>query len=204
MPSNALGDFAIRLKEVEQLLEAHGALVALKNAQAAAQAGGGLKQLANVVNALVAKPGPGKPPQVQAINKAAFAMLSAHLQGFVTDLYKEAARHLLDKRVPDLATVLAAADAPGNPNPQNIIRLFGRIGFSDVLAGVSWQKMNNQARRAKLREFIERRNRIVHGRSESVWKAEVEAHVKVWRNFAGRLDERVRLALQAVKGKSPW
>src|ERR1035437_8517400 len=98
MPSNALASFELRLKEIQQLLEAHTALLRFHRATTAAgNIGAGLANIARVVEHLVSTPGPGRPPQVQALNKPAIALLSSHLQGFITDLYKEAATRLLVK-----------------------------------------------------------------------------------------------------------
>src|SRR6266498_4089067 len=101
MPSQALTDFEDRLAQVQQLVDAHVALVRLKKAEAAmGNGGGGLSQIKAVIDALVSDPKKGRPPEVQALNSAAIALLSAHLQGFVTDLFNEAARGLLAGHVP--------------------------------------------------------------------------------------------------------
>src|SRR5215469_10951437 len=93
VPSQALQDFRERLKEVQELLEAHSALTGLRNAQAALNAGGQtLQNVAQVVQHLVSAPGRGRPRQVQALNSAGIALLSAHLQGFLVDLHIEVAR----------------------------------------------------------------------------------------------------------------
>ena len=203
MPSNALTNFEERLKEVQQLVDAHRALVQLKKAQTLA-VGGGLVQVAGVIQALVSAPGKGRPPEVQALNAAAIALLSAHLQGFVTDLFQETARHLLTGHVPDVEALIDGANTRGNPNEQNIRRLFASIGFTDVLVGLSWQKVGNKAMRTKLRTFNELRNRIVHGKSEKVHKKQVAVFTSVWRNFAGRLDEKLRKEIAKKIGKTPW
>jgi len=202
--SNALKNFVDRLQEVQQLLDAHTALVQLKKAQALANSGTGMSQVLGVIQALVSAPGKGRPPEVQALNAGAIALLSAHLQGFVTDLFQEAARHLLTGHVPDVDALLDAANTRGNPNENNIRRLFASIGFSDVLLGVSWQKVGNKAVRTKLRSFNELRNRIVHGKSEKVHKKQVAIYMSVWRNFAGKLDDRVGSEIVKKTGKAPW
>jgi hypothetical protein len=205
MPSRALTDFRDRLDEIEQLVQAHGALVRLKRAEAALEAvGGDLTRVGAVVNALVTEPGVGRPPEVQALNSAAVALLSGHLQGFATDLFSEAARHLLAGHVPDIEALLGAANTRGNPNEHNINQLFSSIGFANVLQGVSWRRMSNDAFRRKLREFNELRNRIVHGRKETVRKSQVTNYMSAWSNFATRLDQIVGRGIQAKTGTAPW
>lgn len=205
MASQALGDFDDRIKQVQQLVDAHGALIRLKKAEAAMANGqAGLAQIKDVIDALVSPPQKGKPPEVQALNSAAIALLSAHLQGFVVDLFKEAAGRILSSRVPDIGTLIGAAQLRGNPNEQNITKLFAAIGVVDVLAGISWQKCSNQDLRKKLRDFNELRNRIVHGKTEVVHKKTVEIYMSVWNNFAVRLDQKVGDAIAAVTGSSAW
>src|SRR5262249_40155522 len=110
VPSQALQDFRERLKEVQELLEAHCALTGLRNAQAALNAGGQtLQNVAQVVQHLVSAPGRGRPRQVQALNSAGIALLSAHLQGFLVDLHIEVARITLDGKVKDLEALTASA-----------------------------------------------------------------------------------------------
>jgi len=79
------------------------------------------------------------------------ALLSAHLQGFVKDLYEEAASRVLDGKVSDVPSVIKAANTRGNPNEQNITKLFESIGFPDILDGLKWQRMSNKSLRGKLR-----------------------------------------------------
>ena len=192
MTSQALQDFQDRLAEVEQLVEAHGAMVRLRKAERLLRDGGQeLSNIGRVIDALVAAPGPGRPYQVQALNSAAIALLSGHLQGYICEVFEETARALLAAHVVDVDVVIESAPTKGNPNEQNINMLFGTIGFPKILADISWRRMGNDALRKKLREFNELRNRVVHGQSETVSKAKVENYVSVWRNFAQRFDRKV-------------
>jgi hypothetical protein len=198
-------DFEDRLGQVQQLVDAHGALVRLKHAEAAMEnMTGGISQIKGVIDALVSDPKKGRPPEVQALSSAAVALLSAHLQGFVTDLFQEAARSLLAAHVPDVAVLINAAHLRGNPNEQNIIKLFASIGVPDVISGISWQKCSNSALRKKLRDFNELRNRIVHGKAEVVHKKSVVIYMGVWKNFAERLDKKVGSSIAAATGVQPW
>lgn len=206
MASQALSDFKERLREVEQLVEAHGALVRLKKAERAVAAtkDATLHSLAPVLDALVSRPGVGRPPEVQALNSAAIALLAGHLQGFVTDIYEEAARSLLASHVPELTSLVEAAPTRGNANEQNILRLFATLGIRDVLTGVSWQKVSNKSLRQHLRVFNELRNRIVHGAAERVHKSQVMKYMRLWRNFAERFDKQLATVLAGKLGSSPW
>jgi hypothetical protein len=205
MPSNAVSNFGIRLGEIEQLLEAHTALIRLQRADDALQAGGtSLANIAAVVSHLVTDPGPGRPKQVQALNKAAIALLSGHLQGFIADIYGEAAEALLDGRVKSVAAFIKAAPTRGNPNLENITKLFATLGFEDILAGMSWQGFSNQRLKSRLADFNKLRNEIVHGKSTSVTKDLVNSYLDSWIVFADRLDQRLRSNIRAITGDYPW
>jgi hypothetical protein len=203
--SRSLTDFEDRLKQVQQLVDAHVALVRLKKAEALIESGGGgLLHVKSVIDALVSNPGQGRPPEVQALNSAAIALLSAHLQGYIADVFAEAAHELLGSHVPNVAVLIDAAPIRGNPNAQNIAKLFASLGINDALGGISWQRMDSARLHKKLREFNELRNRIVHGKAEIVHKKTVGLYMKHWRNLAERLDRKLAKSIAAVTGKVPW
>lgn len=205
MPSKALQDFENRLEEVKQLMEAHGALTRLRRAEAALQSSGkNLQDIAQVVQHLVSSPGRGRPAEVHTLNSAAIALLSAHLQGFIVDIFKEVSGKILDGKVEDIEVIHATVNTRGNPNEYNIVRLFKVIGFSDVLDGVSWQRMSNKQLRNKLQKFNQLRNRIVHGASEHVNKWAVENYQSVFTNLAHHMDSVLREKVRALTGRYPW
>lgn len=205
MASNALGGFQRRLTEIQQLVDAHGALVRLKKAEEAQLAAAGdLSRISKVIDALVSPPGPGRPPQVQALNSAAIALLSGHLQGFVTELHEEAARSLLGDAVDSVDALIDVAPKQGNPNEHNITKLFASLGFAKVLNGISWQRMGNDALKKKLREFNELRNRVAHGAGETVSKDSVANYMKVWSRLATELDRKVGREIKKRIGEAPW
>ncbi len=205
MPSQALIDFRERLKEVAQLVDAHGALTRLKNAEAALSSGGqNLQSVAQVVQHLVSPPRPGRPPEVQALNSAGVALLSAHLQGYVVDLFNEVARITLNGKVKDISVLTEAANTKGNPNEQNITKLFSSIGYPKILDGVSWQRTSNKQVKAKLKTFNELRNKIVHGSSEKITKRTLAGYLSIFTSFAERFDEKVRREVRGVIGADPW
>jgi len=205
MISIALADFQERLSEVQQLVDAHGALVRLRKAEdAQAVAAGNLAEIGKVIDALVSAPGPGKPPQVQALNGAAIALLSGHLQGFLMDLHNEAAVAILDGKVASIDALVKVAPTRGNPNVDNINKLFASIGFLNIMDAVSWNKMGNDALKKKLRSFNELRNRIAHGKGETVRKSQVENYMKVWGSFSSFLDKKIAREVKELTGAKPW
>lgn len=205
MASRALQDFETRITEVQQIIDAHEALTRLRNAEGALRAGGqALGNVAHVINHLVTQPGRGRRREVHALNNAGIALLSGHLQGFIVDLYKEAAEALLNGNVQSVDAVVDAANTRGNPNPQNIIKMFKTLGFEDVFSGVSWQRMSTQALKRKLTNFNEQRNRIVHGVNERVQKQTLVNYLQVFQSFATRLDARLRAEIQQMTGTHPW
>lgn len=204
MSSTALKDFKLRLSEVEQLLEAHTALLRFHRAAAAATGAGSLAAVAAVVNHLVTEPGPGRPPQIQALNKAAIALLSGHLQGFITDLYRESAAKLFGGHVSNLQTLTDAAPTRGNPNKDNITWLYATLGFDDILKGISWQRCSNEMMLKRLHEFNVLRNKIVHGTSININKSTVTGYLSSWTALAERLDEKLKAEIKKLTGVSPW
>jgi len=162
LTSQALADFKERIKEIQQLLDAHTALTRLRRAEGAMQSQGQTMQnVATVVQHLVSEPGPGRPREVHALNSAGVALLSAHLQGFVVDLFKEVAAKMLDGKVRDVSSVLSAANTRGNPNEYNIAMLFKSVGFDDILHDIAWQNMSNRRLRTNLQSFNQLRNNTV-------------------------------------------
>ena len=205
MPSKALENFRERLKGVEELLDAHGALTRLKNAEAALTAGSQtLQNVAQIVQRLLSAPRPGRPRQVQALNSAGIALLSAHLQGFLVELHAEVAQSTLGGKVQDIDALTSSARMRGNPNKDSITRLFNSIGFSNVLDGISWQRISNVQLIAKLRAFNELRNKIVHGTSVTVKKSDLENYLSIITSLAEKLDEKLRRNVRAITGADPW
>lgn len=205
MPSNAYQNWVNRLPDIQQLLDAHGALVRFMKAEGEIEKmGPGIKDLGNVLDALVSDPSRERPPEVQALNSAAIALLPAHLQGFIVELYEETCEHLLAGSVPDHSSITQAAPSRGKPNVDNINRLFATIGVPSILAGISWSGMNNESLRRKLRDFNELRNRIVHGKSEPVRKSQVENYLSVWTNLAKQIDRKIQGILEQNTGTEPW
>jgi hypothetical protein len=116
----------------------------------------------------------GAPPVVNgyreggSLNRSCIVMLSALIQGFVEDVFIAASTRVLRN--------LANADALkkyrttfsrwGNPNPENLVALFARIGIEDVWDGLSWRNCANLTVRARLRNLNQLRNDIAHGHQD--------------------------------------
>jgi hypothetical protein len=167
MPSQSFSNLRSRLKDIDQLLDAHAALTKFKKAEIEAGRIGdkpNLKQIAAVVGKLVSTPGKGKPAEVDAINRAAFVLLSAHFQGFVDDMHKEVAAILLKGKVADIDGIVKLA-RPGNanPHPSVIEKMFGGLGIFEVTPGIKWQNCTNKSIKDRLTRYIEVRNKIAHG-----------------------------------------
>jgi hypothetical protein len=206
MGSQALSKLNTRLGEIELLLQAHEALVKLRKAESglsdpdAVSLKDALRYLQNLVDDV----GPGRPPEVQAVNKAAVALLSAHLQGYLVDVHRECAHALLRSKVESVDAIIDEAPTSGNPNVDNITRLFASIGFPKVLDGVSWNRMSNDSVRKRLRELNELRNRIVHGAQESVQKATVKNYLGFVNQLTAKLDSKLGARTGKLTGSPPW
>jgi len=187
------------------LLDAHNALTRLRRAEARLTSGGQtLQNVATVIEHLVTNPGRGRRTEVYALNSASIALLSGHLQGFIVDLFKEVAHIILGGKIRDVQALIDSTNTRGNPNPSNINKLFGALGFPRILDGISWQRMSNDALLRKLQNFNELRNKIVHGRSERVGKQAVSNHLHVLRNLAQNLDRKLRSEVHSVTRRFPW
>jgi len=124
------------MKDIDQLLNAHTAITKFKKAeQVANNAGGDLRQIANVVNALVTNPGKGKPVEVDAINRAAFVLLTAHFKVFVDDLHKETAKYHFSGQVSDIDEIIKLIKPRiANPHVDIIEKMFSGLGIYEIMA----------------------------------------------------------------------
>jgi hypothetical protein len=132
----------------------------------------------------------------ESLNRSCIVMLSALIQGFVEDVFVTVSTQVLRK--------LADADALrkyrttfnrwGNPNPENLIALFARIGIEDVLDGLSWRNCVNPTVRSRLRNLNQLRNDIAHGHQELKVDGTVVslslAHANGYRDFAEQFGVR--------------
>jgi len=204
LPSKAHGNLRHRLEDINQLLEAHAALTKFKKAEAAAK-GAGLASLVAVVDALVKQPGKGRPAEVSALNRAAFVLLIAHFQGYVDELHRETADHVLKGKVGSIDDVVKMIK-PRNANPHVdvIERMFAGLGCYDVMSGISWPKCANATVKRRLTDYIETRNKIAHGKQLAITKAQVQLFMGYVELLAAKLDSIVASKAKASLGKAPW
>lgn len=204
MASIALTNLKNRLADISQLLDAHTALTKLKKVQAAAK-GGGLEKIIDVVNALVKEPGVGRPAEVAALNRAAFVLLTAHFQGFVDELHRETADHILKGKVSSIDDVVKMVK-PRNANPHVdvIEKMFAGLGCYEVMSKISWNKCANATVKKRLTDYIETRNKIAHGKQLVVKKAQVIAYKSYVELLADKLASAVAGKVKASTGKVPW
>jgi RiboL-PSP-HEPN len=138
----------------------------------------------------------GAPPIIggtrvgNAINVSCIVMLSALLQGFIEELFVGASRRGL-KSLDDYDSMKKFRDTMwrwGNPSPENIERLFNRLGLVDVFDGLRWQRTTRTEVVYNLKRINDLRNKIAHaGRlAQPVTLAEV---VRL-RNFAKQFGDR--------------
>lgn len=100
----------------------------------------------------------------RALNKCCVLMLSALLQGHIDHLFYAVARNHFDMSDDEVQTYRAAVGNWGNPNAENIERLFTRLGVIGILKQVNWSKSDGKTIAGKLRVLNEQRNKIAHGR----------------------------------------
>ena len=125
-------------------------------------------------------------------------LLSAHLQGFIEEVYAETARRFLRRKVWDIAALIdQATNSFSNPQPFRIHRLFSSIGFSGVMNSISWQRCSNDSVKRRLNDYLDTRNAIAHGTQPKVHKAKVQQFRKFVELFARKLDENLGFYMTA-------
>jgi hypothetical protein len=204
--SKSLLNLTERLKDIDQLLNAHTAITKFNNAQSAVeQSGGQLAQLAAVFSALVTAPGKGKPKEVDAINRAAYVLLAAHFQGFVDELHAELGRIILAGKATNPDAVIKLVKPPrSNPHFNVINQMFSGLGIYEIMDSISWQKCDNKTVKARLTHCLETRNMIAHGKKEPITKAKVKQLKQFVELLSQKLDEQASTKAKTVLGKSPW
>lgn len=206
MPSQARANLDIRLGDVDQLLNAHTAITKFKNAEAAAQRlSGDLTQAARVFTALVTDPGRGKPKEVDAINRAAYVLLTSHLQGFVDDLHREIGLVVVGRNASDPGGVVKMlGNNRSNPHVNVIDKMFASLGMYDVMSQLSWRNCTNATVKKRLTAALETRNKIAHGGRERITKANVTQLKDFVVHLADGLDAEIRQKSRVRMGYFPW
>lgn len=129
--------------------------------------------------------------------RASTALISAAIQTEVEATFQAALPLAFDHfTVPEQERYWTEAKKGwGNPNPHNIRNLFFRIGFSDVLDGLSWQKCPNASVITTLDAINQIRNRVAHGQPLTLNGQPFRLTrpiVNRWYNFAGIFLNRFR------------
>ncbi len=156
------------IADIDEVLRAHGQLL---------PSGPGAPKIANgsrVGNSLL---------------RAATTLISAALQTEVEETFKAAIPLTFDHFDPaELDRYWDDSKRSwGNPNPSNVRKLYFRLGFSDVLEGLSWQKCQNSEVVRLLDEINQVRNRVAHCQAITVdgnLFRLIKPTVYRWRNFA--------------------
>jgi hypothetical protein len=101
--------------------------------------------------------------------RAATALISAAIQTAAENTFRAALPLSFDHLSPDQqGRYWQDCKGWGNPNPENIRRLFFRIGFPDVLDGLRWQNCNNEKVVSTLDRINQVRNRVAYGQPLTV------------------------------------
>jgi hypothetical protein len=104
-----------------------------------------------------------------SINRSIVVMLSALLQSFVEEVFHETSVEFLEIDAAGQGPYRKSFGRWGNPSDANIVALFLRLGVTDILHSLTWQRITNERIRSNLRQLNELRNQIAHGRRELRW-----------------------------------
>lgn len=175
MPSRSLHALADRLRDVDELMEAHAHV-------GAAHA-------------------PGDPDyELDGMNRASILMLSAHFEGYLEELMREA-----------LEAIDPALDADpllrgfGNPWPNRIDELFSFLGMRQPSHGIGWEGAPASEVRSRLEHLVRTRNQVAHGQIDvTVVKADVASLRGYVEGFSRGMDAAVHAHLGTLTGRPPW
>jgi len=163
------------------------------------------REHAKVFTALVTDPGRGKPKEVDAINRAAYVLLTAHLQGFIDDLHREVGMLVIGNKANDpSAVVKMLGNSRSNPHVQVIDKMFASLGIYDIMNQLNWRNCANNSVKKRLTDALQQRNGIAHGGRASITKANVVQLKEYVLHFADALDSAVRAKSKSVLGRYPW
>jgi len=217
--STARNNLQHRLDDIQQLLDAHTALTRLQRIQSiintistgnvqqnnVQQVLGLLGGLSQVVNTIVQQQR-GRPARADALNRSAIVLLSAHLQGYLQEVFEEAAILLFMGQLGAEVHLFVQESLKrfGNPQPDKIDSLFALLGIERITGQISWRNAQNKRVKERLRELVNLRNQIAHGNSVTVYRERVVRFMSFVDNFTERFDEELRGYLRARLGRNPW
>lgn len=127
------------------------------------------------------------------------------MQGFIRDLHLEAAKSMLKGRATNVDAI-AKLVTPRNANPHSDIidQMFAGIGVYNLMAAIKWEKCSSPAVKSRLKQYIEDRNSIAHGRAPSIAKSRVVQFKAFVLLLADHLDAEVAKQIKKVTGTTPW
>lgn len=146
--------------------------------------------------------GRGRPSGVDAINRAAFVLGVAHLQGFIDDLFDEIGYVILGRNGFDPKIILEQAKPSGNRTVKVINDMFACLGIDRLMDRVSWQKCSSSSVKRRLEQYIQLRNKIAHGLVERVTKRKVRELKNFLERFSKKVIEVVSTRIPVVSKQS--
>lgn len=175
MPSHSLHALADRLRDVDDLMEAHGHV-----------------QVAHA---------PHDPSyELDGMNRAAVLMLSAHFEGFLEELMRESLA-AIDPQL-DADPLLRGF---GNPWPNRIDELFSFLGMRRPSHDIGWEEAPSSHVRDRLEQLVRIRNQVAHGQIDvAVARRDVTSLRSYVEGFARGMDAAVHAHLTTLTGREPW
>jgi len=180
LTSQARLELETRLRDVDELISAHGALT------------GGT---------------PGRPKERQgaAVTRAGVVLLAAATEAFVEDLFEESARLLWPKagkrQLDDLFE--KTTRRLNNANVANTQLLLFNLGLPWALDRVRWQNFPNATFKKSLDGLISARNKIAHGEQPGVRLGQLRRWRRMVAHYGERLERLLGEHIETVVGKAP-
>ena len=180
MESKARAELSRRLADVDELVEAHGALTGTAR---------------------------GRRRKGPAITRAGVVLLTAAMEAFVEELFEEACDKVFAVLADEERKALYKETSRrlNTANVQNTNLLFFNLGVPWILSGVRWQNCSNAYFCERLDRLIETRGRIAHGKQPVVWLGRLRAWKTMVEKYAEVLERKVADHIESTTGKpSGW
>ncbi len=209
MSTKALDQFYERLEDINRLLESHQALSHIKSLDTFSSRQTDWLQALAHVQSVFSGPLRGRRWGMEALNRAGIVLLTAHLEGYVEDLFEEASKVIVstvfDQNHYDVDMFVSRAIARfGNPWPDQIDVLFALLGSKKVTDGIGWGGLPKKAIRDRLGDLIKLRNEIAHGERPSVTRKQLLQESRFVRQYAKNLDKRTYDNVLKIAGVPLW
>lgn len=180
MPSNAFQELQERLKDVKELVKAHGALTGVER---------------------------GRRHEGAAITRAGVVLLAAATEAYVEELFDESADLIFAVMTQDELSRFKKATSGrlNNADVYKIELLYFNLGCPFVLKNIKWQKCSNDTFKEELNRLIKARNQIAHGKMPTLNLSSLRKWKRMIDNFAPRLQDRLRDHVEEMTGaRPPW